>query len=402
MLERHYQSIFAILFLSLTCFSAIVGASEQKTLLTKTNLYEAGKDGYTTYRIPAIIVTKKGTILIFCAARKDGFGDWSEIDISMRRSMDEGKTWSDPQIIADAGKATVDNPVPIVDLQTGAIHFLHQVNYARAYYMRSDDDGLTFSEPVEITETFLKFRQEYDWKVIACGPGHGIRLKNGRLLVPIWMSTGGKSGKSHRPSCVSVIYSDDHGKSWDRGEILINNCKRVPNPSETVAVELTDERVMLNVRNESKKYRRLISYSDNGIDNWSEPQFDEGLYEPICFGSLIRLSKAKNSDKTRLLFANPDSSADAATLGLKWPGRLRKNVTVKLSYDEGKTWPVAKSLESGISGYSDLAVGPDNSIYCFYESGNVYPDNSKIATKYLTFAKFNLEWLTDGKDSLDK
>ena len=110
----------------------------------------------------AIIVTKKGTILIFCAAHKDGFGDWSEIDISMRCRMDGGKTWSDPQIIADAGKATVDNIVPIVDLQTGAIHFLHQVNLARAYYIRSDDDGLTFSEPVEITETFLKFRQEYE------------------------------------------------------------------------------------------------------------------------------------------------------------------------------------------------------------------------------------------------
>ena len=98
---------------------------------------------------------------------------------------------------------------------------------------------------------------------LAAGPGASV--------------LGETPSTGNRPN-ILFIYSDDHGKSWDRGEIVISNCERVPNLSETVAVELTDGRVMLNIRNESKKYRRLISYSNNGIDNWSEPQFDEGLY----------------------------------------------------------------------------------------------------------------------------
>ena len=199
----------------------------------KTDLFEAGKDGYATYRIPGIVVTKRGVVLAYCAARKSGIGDWDVINIALRRSNDGGKTWLPRTILVDAGKATADNPTAIVDHQIGAVHFLYQVNYTRCYYLRSDDDGQTFTRPVDITPVFEQFRKDYDWKVIAPGPGHGIQLENGRLLVPVWLLT---ERPACRPSCVATIYSDDHGRSWHRGDIAVRHTGAVVSPNETVAV----------------------------------------------------------------------------------------------------------------------------------------------------------------------
>ena len=109
---------------------------------------------------------------------------------------------------AGAG-VTYNNPVAIAD-RNGAVHFLFCVEYMRAFYMRSDDDGKTFSKPVEITAAFAGFRRYWAWVVLATGPGHGIQLKNGRLLVPVWLSLG-SGGGAHGESVTSVIYSDNHG-----------------------------------------------------------------------------------------------------------------------------------------------------------------------------------------------
>ncbi|MHC4424930.1 MAG: sialidase family protein [Planctomycetota bacterium] len=370
--------------------------------MKKTNLFEAGTAGYATYRIPGIVVTSRGTLLAYCEARKSLQGDWGTIDIMMRCSTDGGRTWEEQrkivniegkvtqnpvalkQNLAREGEITINNPVAVADRQIKAVHFLYCVEYARCYYMRSDDDGRTFTEPVDITETFDKFRDEYDWKVLATGPGHGIQLKSGRLLVPVWLSTG-TGGHAHRPSCVSVIYSDDNGKSWRRGRIVVAHPNPV-NPSETVAVQLHDGRVMLNIRHESKPRLRGVCIGPDGVTNWSEMIFHEQLPEPVCMGSIIRFTEQPAHKKNRILFANPHN-ADS---------RQRRNVTVKLTYDEGKTWPIARSIEPGISGYSDLAVGPDGFVYCFYERASV--DTSHYRPAYLTVARFNLEWLTDGKD----
>ncbi|MGD8499908.1 MAG: sialidase family protein [Phycisphaerales bacterium] len=369
--------------------------------MKKTNLFEAGTAGYATYRIPGMVVTSRGTLLAYCEARKSLQGDWGTIDIMMRRSVDGGRTWEEQrkivniegqvtqnpvalkQNLARQGEITINNPVAIADRRADTVHFLYCVEYARCYCMRSDDDGRTFTEPVDITETFDKFRYEYDWKVLATGPGHGIQLKNGRLLVPVWLSTG-TGGHAHRPSCVSVIYSDDNGKSWQRGQIVVAHPNPV-NPSETVAVQLHDGRVMFNIRHESKPRLRGVCISPDGVSNWSKMIFHEQLPEPVCMGSIIRFTEQPAHKKNRIIFANPHNPDN----------RQRKNVTVKLSYDEGKTWPVARSIESGISGYSDLAIGPDGFAYCFYERASV--DTSHYRPAYLTVARFNLEWLTDGE-----
>ena len=207
--------------------------------------------------------------------------------------------------------------------------------------------------------------------------------------------SAGSGGHAHRPSAVSVIYSDDSGDNWKRGELVAaapstkalraTGIPEIRNPGETVAVQLQDGRILLNLRNESTRRRRAISTSADGISGWSRYHFDDALIEPICMGSIVRLSERPRHRKNRILFANPHNPAS----------RARQNVSVKLSYDEAKTWPVMKAIEAGPSAYTDLAVGPDGTIYCFYERGK-----TDRLTKSLCLATFSLEWLSGGADRL--
>jgi len=389
------------LLVLLTVFIPVIHACPAEPILEKTDLFEAGKEGYSLYRIPGIVVTKQGTLLAYCEARKSSVGDWGTTDILLRRSTDAGKTWQSRQKIAEVpgpytknlaataqklGKVddvTYNNPVAIVDRTDGAVHFLFCLDYMRCFHMRSDDDGKTFNKPVEITNTFEKFRKDYNWKVIATGPAHGIQLANGRLIVPVWLSTG-EGGHAHRPSVVSTIYSDDAGKTWERGEIAALNTPELVNPNETVVTQLTDGRVMLNIRSQSKNHRRAISFSKDGATGWSKPVFDDALLEPNCMASIIRYGD------NALLFANPHNLEPAKAQ--PGQGRDRRNLTLKLSEDDGKTWAISRPLEPGFSGYSDLAVGPDGIIYCFYERGSTNgKDNYKTGS--LCVAKFNIDWL---------
>ena len=387
-------------------------------LLEEINLFEAGKDDYALYRIPGIVVTAKGSVLAYCEARRTGKSDWDTIDILLRRSTDGGKTWGPRQKIADVPGPKVKNPVALAQKladptdvtynnavafadRNGAVHFLFCLEYSRCFYIRSNDDGLTFSTPVEVTSAFEKLRSEYDWKVIATGPAHGIQLKTGRLVVPIWLSTG-TGGHAHRPSVTSTVYSDDHGKTWHCGDVAVPNTPDWINPNETVIVELADGRVMLNVRSESLAHRRLITTSPDGAKGWSKPRFDDALLEPICMGSIARLTSQPASAKNRIVFVNPHNLARADGKAADGKSRDRKNVSVKLSYDEGQTWPVDKVLEAGYSAYSDITVLPDGTMLCLYERGHDTDAANKKPTSYayLTLARFNVEWLTDGKDVL--
>ena len=255
----------------------------------------------------------------------------------------------------------------------------------RCFYQRSDDDGLTWSAPKEITPAFEDFKNDYDWKVLATGPNHSIQLKTGRLVVPVWLSTG-TGGNAHRPSVTATIYSDDQGKTWKAGEIAVPNTDEWINPNETVAVELNDGRVMLNVRSESKAHRRLVTTSPDGAGDWSTPVFDEALNEPICMAGLVRYSVG---DENLILFSNPDNLAKEKRKADPGTSRDRKNLSIKGSRDEGRTWAVNKVLEPGPSMYSDLAVTPSGTILCFYGRGT----KPGFAGSGLTLARFNLEWL---------
>jgi len=284
----------------------------------------------------------------------------------------------------DPNDVTYNNPVLIAD-RDGTVHMVFCLEYMRVFYQRSEDDGVSWSKPSEITGTFDAFKGTYDWKILATGPNHSIQLKNGSLVVPVWLSTG-TGGNAHRPSVTATIVSDDQGKTWKAGDIAVPCTEDWINPNETVAVELSDGRVMLNVRSESKAHRRLVTISPDGATNWSTPKFDDALREPICMGAIVRYDFG---DEHLLLFSNPDNLARAD--GKEAPGtsRDRKNLSVKLSWDDGQTWPVNKPIEPGPSMYSDLAVTQAGTILCFFGRGS----KPGFAGTGLTLARFNLEWL---------
>jgi sialidase-1 len=288
---------------------------------------------------------------------------------------------------------TYNNPVLIAD-RDGTVHMLFCLEYMRCFYQRSDDDGLTWSTPTEITAAFEGFRKAHDWKVLATGPNHGIQLRNGRLLTPVWISAGTGSN-SHHPSVAGTLYSDDHGATWHAGDIAVPTNETWIDPNEATAVELSDGRVMLNVRNESKPNRRLVTISDNGATGWSTPRFDEALWEPVCMASLIRYDFG---GQKLLLFSNPHNLEKAK--GKAEPGKYRdrKNISVKISRDEGQTWISNKIIEAGPGMYSDLAVTHAGTILCFYgrsgESQGAATGLAAMTGGRLTLARFNLEWLS--------
>lgn len=370
--------------------------------IDRVDVFTADTAGYKLYRIPGVVVTAKGTVLAYCEARKSDRGDWGHIDILLRRSTDGGKTWGDAKSIADVpgpkaknpvalaqklaepGAVTYNNPVMIAD-RSGAVHLLFCLEYMRCFYSRSDDDGVSWSAATEITASaFDPFKKEYDWKVLATGPGHGIQLKGGRLVVPVWLSLG-TGGHAHRPSVVATIYSDDGGKSWKGGDICVSHTAEWVNPNESAVAELPDGRVVLNARSESKANRRLVTFSKDGATGWTKPAFDDALLEPICMGSLLSLPGGA------LLFSNPDNleRTNAKQPPAPGTGRDRKNLTVRLSDDGGKTWAAKRSVEAGMSAYSDLGVLPDGTVLLLYERGGP----TRASYGRLTLARFGVEWV---------
>ncbi|MBI5685250.1 MAG: FAD-dependent oxidoreductase [Verrucomicrobia bacterium] len=373
-------------------------------LLEKQNLFEARTNGYWTCRIPGIVVTKNNTVLVTTEARPGRGGDYDFNDVLMRRSTDGGKTFGPIVKLLDHttyGDGPVSNFVMIPDRDSGRVAAVFCHDYARVFTMHSDDDGVTWSKPVEITPVFDQFKSDYPWRVCATGPGHGTQLRNGRMIIPVWLSDG--SGKEfgkgkhrgHRPSIVAAISSDDRGTTWKRGGIVCRHGDvvegvTVVNPSETVAVELADGRVMFNMRSESKINRRLVAVSPDGASGWTGHRWDPALLEPVCMASLIRHGWPKGRQPGRILFANPSNLENEL---IRPGGSLahdRKRLTVKMSLDDGATWPVSKILEPGPAGYSDLAVLADGTILCLYEADIV---TRMCDDRYVRLARFNLEWL---------
>ena len=328
-------------------------------------LFESGTDGYHTFRIPAIVTTKKGTLLAFAEGRRNSTSDTGDIDLVLKRSEDGGKTWSGLSVIWSDSGNVCGNPAPVVDRATGKIFLLSTWNLGtdhepdiidnksedtrRVFVLSSSDDGKTWSKPKEITGAVKKS----DWTWYATGPGHGIQIENGRhrgrMVIPCdHIELGTKKYFSH------IIYSDNLGKSWKLGgstpQDQVNEC--------TVA-ELTDGRLMLNMRNYDREEKsRKVSISNDGGETWSNIFSDKTLIEPICQAGLLRYS----SDGTiKLLFLNPADENE------------RKNMTIRVSEDDGSTWSGKKVLFDGPSAYSDLTVLPNGNVGCLYEGGTLHP-----------------------------
>lgn len=370
------------------CCLAIVGvvpalSAAEEVVVQKSDLFTARHDGYHTYRIPGIVMTLDGTLLAYATARDADIWDYGHYSTVLRRSTDRGVTWSAMEVFVDGGKSTVDNCVLIVDRKReGVVHHLYCVDYARTCYRRSTDHGRTFSPAADITQPFAEFAAEYKFILQATGPGHGIQLDNGRLIVPVWLSPS----KEQFPSAVSLIYSDDHGDTWTRGPLIVRSGDPPTHPMEGVVAQLSDGRVMMNIRNEADVHQRAVAFSANGGTDWSVPQFDPHLREPICFGSLLAVPRDVAGVAGVLLFAHPDNVERTVDLGPP-QYRDRKNLTVRLSRNDGTDWVDSLVIEPGFSGYSDLCAGPDGTVYCLYERGAItsYYDPAAV-----TLARFNL------------
>jgi sialidase-1 len=363
----------AIFLLSLLAVSAQIPYAGQ------VPVFIGGQEGYHTFRIPSVVVTVKGTVLAFCEGRKRGGGDAAEIHVVLKRSLDGGKTWGKPRVVWEDGPNTCGNPCAVLDRKTGAICLLMTHNRGTdtepkimagtsagtrtVWISRSTDDGLNWSRPRDITKEL----KPANWTWYATGPGVGIQLKRGRLIVPC------DHAIAHTRAYYShVIFSDDDGASWHLGGSVGPKC------NECQIAELSNGTLLLNMRSYRPGHRRLVAVSQDGGLTFSNLHQDPALIEPVCQASFLRYPATAKGGPDLLLFSNPAS--------LK-----REKMTVRLSYDGGKTWPAARQLYAGPSGYSCLTVLPDGRIGCLYESG------LKSPYQVIAFARFTLDWLEQGK-----
>jgi sialidase-1 len=327
-------------------------------------IFKNGEDGYTCFRIPALITTSRGAVLAFAEGRKNNCGDAGDIDLVVRRSEDGGKTWGPLHVIWDDSTNTCGNPTPVVDEATGAVILLSTwnwgadkekaitdrsaVNTRRVFVLSSEDDGVTWSAPREITGSVKKV----DWTWYATGPGRGIQLshgrKKGRLVIPC-----NHVEADTRQSVSHVIWSDDHGKTWTLGGHAQDST------NESTIAELSNGRLMLNMRNTGKTRHRQIAISKNAGKKFSPSAPDSVLIEPVCEGNLLAFRAPDG--RRGLAFSNP-----ASVVG-------RVDMTVRISYDDGRTWPLQQLLYSGPSAYSCLTLLPDGRLSCLYEAGKQRP-----------------------------
>jgi len=355
--------------------------------LDPVDVFVSGAGGYDTYRIPAVVSTKAGTVLAFCEGRKRSASDTGDIDLVLKRSNDGGRTWSAPIVVWDDGTNTCGNPCPVVDRETGTIWLLLTWNRGddaesriiaqtsrdtrRVFVVHSTDDGLTWTKPAEITGD----AKATHWTWYATGPGAGIQIERGphrgRLLIPCdHIEAGTKRYYSH------VILSDDHGTTWKLGgsspQDQVNECE---------VVELTNDRLMLNMRNYDRAQRtRQTAVSPDGGLTWTDQRHAPELVEPICQASIRRFSWPEAGKPGVLLFSNPASTK-------------RERMTIRLSRDEAKTWPISRMIWAGPAAYSCLVVLPGRAVGCLYESGEKSPYEK------IVLARFPLSWLEEGTDA---
>jgi len=352
-------------------------SSAGQAIPRQSDIFLSGDGRYHTYRIPALLSTTQGTLLAFCEGRRASGGDSGDIDVLLKRSYDKGATWTDAAVIADAGADTIGNPTPVVERRSGTIFLLltrnpghireRQIAGSSAegtrtvWLTRSSDDGRTWSPLEEITSTVKRS----DWTWYATGPGNGIQLRSGRLVIPCDHTVKGTRARhSH------VIYSDDRGKTWRIGGVADEKT------NESAVVELRDGSLLLNMRSYHGQNRRAVARSRDRGATWSSVYLDPVLIEPVCQASLISVTPPGKRRKQWLLFSNPANVKRAA-------------MTVKASFDQGKTWPAAKLIHAGPAAYSSLAVLGDGSVGLLYERGDA------SAYERITFARFPLNWLNE-------
>lgn len=333
--------------------------------MQKTRL-EVQRSATDNSRIPGIICTEKGTLITYFEFRCGEGGDWSNISIGMRKSTDDGNTWSDRKMLVNSNGITINNPVMIADGEK--IHFLWEKNYNECFWQYSTDEGESWSEAKSITDTFDEFKSEFKWESFAVGPGHGIKTRDGRLVVPVWLS----AKRNHGSPISACIYSDDGGESWSCGALMFGNDK-IKNPNETCVAELSDGSLLFNHRFESIGVKldefkgiarefaededpryRCRAFSKSGDAGATCGKISEvfELKDPCCFGAMTTY---RDNEAYYVLFSNCKSST------------MRNNLTISCSSDDCASWNSGVMIEEH-SGYSDICVSSkSDNVFCFYE-----------------------------------
>ena len=341
-------------------------------------LFNSGQEGYPRYRIPTVIVAPNNDVLAFAEGRVAGGGFSGDIDLVMKRSTDSGKTWGPVRKIADDGPHTFGYPTPVVDRQTKTIWLLFtrsrgddkeknivsgtSLERTRVFVMASRDNGHTWSPPRDLSATTR--RAEWTW--YGLGSGIGLQLRNGRLIIPAYHNIErSKDFSSH------VIYSDDRGETWALGGDVGGQT------GECQIAERRDGTLYLNARNQNGQNwhiqplgtnaipvgpqynQRLISLSPDSGKTWSRATTDPQLFEPICQGFVYSWppenpDTKSTTDSPLWMFCNPASPK-------------RRDLTIRVSRDEGRTWPIACRIYDRAAEYSCLTRLPDGHLGCLYE-----------------------------------
>lgn len=392
------------------CFPYSAGAeviSVNKPFVSPQGEYVTEAERYHTFRIPAMVVAADGSILAFAEGRR---GDGSDprrdkkapIDIVMRRSTDLGRTWG-PLMTIDTGFRPDGNlvdfgdPTPVLDAASGTVFLFYgqwpdvgarhpapgqnaasQDGNHVVWVRSSADHGKSWSKRKQVVypDTPAETTDNLYWRQAEPGPGNGIQLswqddhkRNGRLLIPA-KRAGSKAPDSAVTVEPFVYYSDDHGKTWQVGQVTPG-----PDANESEVVELTDGRVLLDARQNSGKYRRRHFSTDGGV-TWRPVHPSQIPLTPVD-GSLNRYYAISAGHKrNRILF-----SAAAGKNGLN-----RNNIAVWTSYDEGKTFVNPVQFHRGFSAYSVVQRLADGTIGLLVET-----ENSK-GNRYgaITFYRFDL------------
>ncbi len=329
--------------------SRYIITSKDGKLAVKTTTFEKyGQNGYNCYRIPCIVCSEKGTLIACCEARHGN--DWGVTDITLRRKRVGDDTWSERITVADSrGRHVMNNPVMIAD--GDILHMIYCENYRRVFYTKSLDDGITWESAREITDVPEKLLGEYNWILVATGPGHGLKMSNGRLILPLWLAKNMGDTNKHFPTVIVSMFSDDRGESWKCGEIVYST-ENFVNPNESTIAELSSGRLMINCRHNTNNDMRAVLYSDNMGQSWYGLHFDENLPDPICQGSL-----AQSDDGILFINCNAKNSE----------GRI--NTTVRHSSDDGKSWDKAFVVAKK-GGYSDVCYCKnEKTVAALFEGG---------------------------------
>lgn len=362
--------LLCVLLLTMAC-AALAGEPGQT--LVDSVPFVAGKEGYACYRCPTLAVSKNGTVLAFCEGRVNGHKDEDDMDVVLKRSTDGGRTWGPLQVLVNDGKNPCKCQCPVV-LPSGRILLVWLWNKwipsekdrttREVYVMHSDDDGVTWSKPRNITASVY----QPNWVWYGTGPCHAIVKRSephkGRIVIPARHNAKKVNMVSH------IIYSDDNGVTWQIGGSVPR-----PQTTECTVVELSNGDLMLNSRNgNDAEDHRVVSISKDGGATFAETWLESQLVEPRgCQASLLFHSINLRTGKGNILFSNPANA------------EFRSDGTLKLSEDDGRTWTkffcYAKKPAPNFTGYSDIAVMPDGSVGILYERGDL-ADASKKSERY--------------------